>query len=169
MPALAPVEVQDRGAIRTRHGARGRGALVAKTLVSRGIERVGAPTIAGALAVSASLVHTWGNPDVDRHDITLRDVLAGPEPFAREVLAGAVAHLDAQVEVLDGMPLVERLFDLCLLAGEALRLHGLGWADIRDVPTDVLKKLVGILDKMAGGCRQAAADIRRELGRRGAA
>jgi hypothetical protein len=168
--ALAHVEVRDSASIRTgrgiRDGIRGAASRVAKGLAQRGLDAAGVVATARAIGVSESMARSFGDQSREGHDLTIRDTLAAPVPFQREVFEGALSLLDEQVDELPGLPFAEQLLDLVLLAGDALRLYRFAWRDVRQIPTSTLEQLLSILDKLGAGCRKAAIEARRELARR---
>lgn len=84
-PALALVSDERPRAVRSDLDAR---ALVAQ-LCAEGFARVPAPLVARRMSRGRSVVYTWAQPEGTSP--RLADVLAAPAPFARVVLAGALA------------------------------------------------------------------------------
>jgi hypothetical protein len=142
--------------------------MAAKDLIARAFGLHGTLPTARAIGVSESTARQWADRD-DPHDITLRDVLAGPAAFQVEVLEGALVRAGAQLARADGMPFAERVLDVILLAQQVLQLQRLAWADIRQIPTEVLRRLAVILRQLGRQAGQAADEAQRELDRRGAA
>jgi hypothetical protein len=168
--ALAHVEVRDSASTRTGRGirdsVRGAASRVAKGLAQRGLDAAGVVQTARAIGVSESMARSFGDPQRDGHDLTIRDTLAAPVRFQIEIFEGGLALLGEQVDGLPGLPFAEQLLDIVLLASEALRLYKLAWTDVRQIPTGALEQLLAILDKLGAGCRAAAREARRELARR---
>lgn len=124
----------------------------ARAIIEVAFQRTGPTAVAAQIGLSRSVVRGWAEDG--GLCLTIRDVLASPRGFARDVLEGALAVVTDDVpETLDDL---ERLASrLVYAAAELLRL-----ADDAHDDATTRKLILALLDRV----EQIAQQIRRKLG-----
>lgn len=153
-PPLARCGVGPVGSPKSK-AARAEADRTARALVEVAFARTGATAVGAKIGLSRAVVRGWAEPG--RLCLTVRDVLAAPRGFARDVLEAALLVVSEEVpDTLDGL---EKLASRLLCA--AADLHRLA----EEAPTDATRRtILALLDHVEEIVRQIR---RRVLGVKG--
>lgn len=122
----------------------------ARAVVETAFRRTGPTAVAAQIGLSRAAVRGWAEDG--GLCLTIRDVLACPRGFARDVLEGALLVVSEEVpDTLDGLK--DLAIKLTLASAELLRLAGESKSD--DVTRRLILALVDQVERIAQQIRRA--------------